>query len=106
MNNTCTPPQFIRLGNELNQHGQAALQLHASSSCPLIFQEIFFAAASAPSTRVPVPIDNRIMGRTTETMETMCLRIHTPSLRFDPFSCAISKRAPTNVCTITRPSLE
>src|SRR5882724_4879596 len=86
MNNTCAPPQFIRLGSELNQHGQAALQLHASSSCPLIFQGTFFAAASAPNARGPAPIDKRIMGRTTETMETICLRIHTPSLRFGPFS--------------------
>src|SRR5258708_35735598 len=81
MNNTCAPPQFIRLGNELNQHGQAALQLHASSSCPLIFQGTFFVdAASTPSARVPAPSD-RIMGR---RIKTMHLRIHTPSLRFDP----------------------
>src|SRR6266436_4446038 len=81
MNNTCMPPQFIRLGSELNQHGQAALQLHASSSCPLIFQGTFFAGAgSTPSSRVPAPSD-RIMGR---RIKTMHLRIHTPSLRFEP----------------------
>src|SRR5436190_14876400 len=38
MNNTWPPPQFIRLGLELNQHGQAALQVQASSRSPLIFQ--------------------------------------------------------------------
>src|SRR5882724_8062942 len=98
MNNTCAPPQFIRLGNELNQHGQAALQLHASSSCPLIFQGTFFAAvASAPSTRVPAPDDRRIMGRTTGKMEIMCLRIHTPSLSFNPFSRMPHRGVPPSV---------
>src|ERR1019366_7804516 len=87
MNNTCMPPQFIRLGSELNQHGQAALQLHASSSCPVIFQATFIApAVSSPSTHMPAPSAKRTMGRPTETMEIMRLRIHTPSLRFDPFS--------------------
>src|ERR1039457_2801263 len=87
MNNTCAPPQFIRLGNELNQQGQAALQLHASSSCPVIFQGTFFApAASSPCTQGTSASERSIIGRTTATMEIMRLRILTPFLRFDPFS--------------------
>src|SRR6266567_115321 len=38
MNKTWPPPQFMRVGFELNQHGQAAAQVQASSSSPLIFQ--------------------------------------------------------------------
>jgi hypothetical protein len=37
MKSTWFPPHVIRVGLESNQHGQAALQEHASSSWPVIF---------------------------------------------------------------------
>src|SRR5262245_41580501 len=44
MNRTWPPPQFICVGLEPNQQGQAALQRQASSSCPTIFHGVLSAA--------------------------------------------------------------
>ena len=46
-NSTWPPPQVMRVGLELNQHGQAALQEQASSSWPVIFHGTFAAAAAS-----------------------------------------------------------
>src|SRR5580765_3902370 len=47
------PPHAMRVGFEPNQHGHAAEQLHASSSCPTIFHGAFGASAVAGVTRTP-----------------------------------------------------
>src|SRR6266850_1138996 len=79
MNNTCMPPQFIRLGNELNQHGHAALQLHASSSCPVIFHGTFLAAAaSPPSAHGPTTSEEVIKVKATTMNEKARLCIDPP----------------------------
>src|SRR5258705_6603808 len=44
MNKPCPPPLFILDGSELNQHGQAALQVQASSSWPVIFHGVFLVS--------------------------------------------------------------
>src|SRR5439155_8108685 len=49
MNKTWPPPQFICEGSELNQHGQAALQVQASSSWPVIFHGVFLVSAAVPA---------------------------------------------------------
>src|SRR6266436_381157 len=48
MKSTWPPPQVIFVGLELNQHGQAASQEHASSSCPVIFHGVLSFGSSAP----------------------------------------------------------
>src|SRR5439155_6153742 len=55
MKMNCPPPQVMRVGFEPNQQGQAALNEHASSSWPTIFQGVFGAsvlvASAARATR-------------------------------------------------------
>src|SRR5260370_16129986 len=46
MKRTWPPPQVIFVGLELNQHGQAASQEQASSSCPVIFQGVLSFGSS------------------------------------------------------------
>src|SRR6266487_656669 len=41
------PSQVMREGRDLNQHGQAGRQEQASSSSPVIFHEVLFAAVAA-----------------------------------------------------------
>src|SRR5712675_1730583 len=43
----CKPSQVIRLGRDLNQQGHAGRQEQASSSSPVTFHGVFFAAAAA-----------------------------------------------------------
>src|SRR2546426_11870134 len=45
----CPPPQVMRVGLEPNQQGQAALQEHASSSWPTIFQGVLAGAGFVAS---------------------------------------------------------
>src|SRR2546427_10187517 len=47
MKTICAPSQVMREGRDLNQHGQAGRQEHASSSSPLIFHEVLVAGAAA-----------------------------------------------------------
>jgi hypothetical protein len=48
MKSTWPPPQVIFVGLELNQHGQAASQEHASSSWPVIFHGVLSFGSFAP----------------------------------------------------------
>src|SRR6266487_462626 len=50
MKSTWPPPHVIFVGLELNQHGQAASQEQASSSCPVIFHGVLsFGSSVAPA---------------------------------------------------------
>ena len=50
MKRTWPPPQVIFVGLELNQHGQAASQEQASSSCPVIFHGVLSFGSSVALT--------------------------------------------------------
>src|SRR6266446_6403722 len=50
MKSTWPPPQVILVGLESNQHGQAASQEQASSSCPVIFHGVLSLGGSAART--------------------------------------------------------
>src|SRR5690348_3913329 len=61
MKTTAPPAQFMRVGFESIQHGQAASQEHASSSWPEIFQSDDFGASAAKigTARRPTRIDRQ-----------------------------------------------
>src|SRR5712691_3043789 len=64
MKKTMPPLQRIRVGLEPNQHGQAALQEHASSRLPETFQGAFFASAARAGGRgIRKPRTTRIHNR-------------------------------------------
>src|SRR5262249_12143036 len=56
MKKTWPPLQFIFVGFESNQQGQAASQEQASSSCPVIFQGVCFSSAAAGEATVTRPV--------------------------------------------------
>jgi hypothetical protein len=58
----------MREGRDLNQHGQAGRQEQASSSSPLIFQEILPAASAA---RLEMPDAPMTQAIATETMDLL-----------------------------------
>src|SRR5262249_46261964 len=54
MNNTWPPPQVIFVGFEPNQHGHAALQEHASSSCPVFFHGTLVSSAAPVLSKIEI----------------------------------------------------
>src|SRR6266404_9925618 len=62
MKTICAPSQVMREGRDLNQHGQAGRQEHASSSSPVTFHEVLLSAAA------PLPgMPNALMPHTIAT---------------------------------------
>src|SRR5258705_5445786 len=47
MKTICAPSHVIREGRDLNQHGQAGRQEHASSSSPVTFHEVLLSNVAA-----------------------------------------------------------
>src|SRR5690348_10867800 len=73
MNKTWPPPQFMRLGLELNQHGHAALQVQASSRSPLI---LHLAPCSVGSAAETVARMNKLEANAVQNVQKRrCVRI-------------------------------
>src|SRR5262245_6086842 len=68
----CAPSQVMRDGRDLNQHGQAGRQEQASSSSPLIFHEIWVAAAAALPGRPNAPMPHTIASETMDLPDMIC----------------------------------
>src|SRR5258705_13925083 len=72
MKTICAPSQVIREGRDLNQHGQAGRQEQASSSSPVIFHEVFVAAAAALPGRPSAVMPHAIATETIDLLEMIC----------------------------------
>src|SRR6185295_4188584 len=60
----CAPSQVMRVGRDLNQHGQAARQEQASSSSPVTFHDVLPAAAAARPGRAKQTMPHTIANAT------------------------------------------
>src|SRR5947208_5147004 len=72
MKTICAPSQVMREGRDLNQHGQAGRQEQASSSSPLIFQEVLAAAAAALPGRPSEAMPHTIARETIDLPDRIC----------------------------------
>src|SRR5689334_3938491 len=72
MKTICAPSQVMREGRDLNQHGQAGRQEQASSSSPLIFQEVLVAAAAALPGRPSEMMPHTIASETIDLLDMIC----------------------------------
>src|ERR1051325_126448 len=68
----CAPSQVMREGRDLNQHGQAGRQEQASSSSPVIFHEVWAAAASALPARPSAAMPHNIATETIDLPDMIC----------------------------------